>query len=410
MNPEDAAKKRLFGKRVSNKDMARYVASAILGSKGLPPMNLSQIQRKLGYKDPKSVRQFRQMALDLGYLEAGPDGKIRRPDRGTTLKAYLSTDAFAQHPLVKPWIESMANRKGGKPLKSMRGRITTFKKLCELLRCDPDYFLAPQDTQEILKHVARIMQGFNADLQSGAIPHREGADPHAVLYRFVGPLRDFLAFHGVAFPRGQSGVMSQKTSAHVGKYPDVQLSDEQIEKGIEYIKGKHGIDSDIYRVFCFGIQSCARQAAIMGAKIDNYEWQTTEKGTRLMIIKVFESKTEEKNHGIWEKIISWPELQKAIEARAKKSRYLVEDHARAGKQNLFEQLRQVYREIGPARMDYFMQKPFHALRHIGAHYWLRKCKYNHSIVAAIGGWHTIDELKQSYGSIPKSKIFGELGL
>ncbi len=44
------------------------------------------------------------------------------------------------------------------------------------------------------------------------------------------------------------------------------------------------------------------------------------------------------------------------------------------------------------------------LRHLGAHYWLAKTNYNYGIIAEIGGWHTIDELKKSYGQIPPEKI------
>ena len=37
-------------------------------------------------------------------------------------------------------------------------------------------------------------------------------------------------------------------------------------------------------------------------------------------------------------------------------------------------------------------------------YWLAKTDYNYGIIAEVGGWHTIDELKKSYGQIPPEKI------
>ena len=46
-------------------------------------------------------------------------------------------------------------------------------------------------------------------------------------------------------------------------------------------------------------------------------------------------------------------------------------------------------------------------RHLGAHYWLAKTDYNYGIIAEVGGWHTIDELKKSYGQIPP-EIFLEI--
>jgi len=54
--------------------------------------------------------------------------------------------------------------------------------------------------------------------------------------------------------------------------------------------------------------------------------------------------------------------------------------------------------------SYFQHHPSHALKHLGAHYWLAKTDYNYGIIAEVGGWHTIDELKKSYGQIPPEKI------
>ncbi len=55
-----------------------------------------------------------------------------------------------------------------------------------------------------------------------------------------------------------------------------------------------------------------------------------------------------------------------------------------------------YKETG----NYFFDHSIHALRHIGAHYWLSLTDYDYGIVAEIGGWMTIDELKKSYGAMP----------
>lgn len=409
MNPSDLAKKRLFGRRATNADMARYVANRILGSTGQPPMTISEICRQLQYKDPKSIRAFRALALELGYLQAGENGRIQRPQRSTEFQAFLDNDQFAQHELIKPWIEDMANRKGGKPIKTMRHRIRTFKKLCNILRVDPGYWTAPGNTQEVLTHVAKTMQGFNTDLQSGKIRAGKG-DPADVLYGYVGPLRDFLAFYGYSFARGASGVMSQKASRHIGKYPDVKLSDEQIDKVLEMIKDKYGIDSDMYRIFAFGVQTCARHGAIFTTKLDSMDWQKSPKGAPLLIVKVFESKTEEIRGGIWEKAITWPELQNAIVEHAKKHTHLVIERGRKPERLICDQLRDIYRQINPNNISYFLDKPIHVLRHVGAHYWLSRCEYNHSIVADIGGWNTVDELKRSYGAIPKSEAFRVLGL
>jgi hypothetical protein len=72
-----------------------------------------------------------------------------------------------------------------------------------------------------------------------------------------------------------------------------------------------------------------------------------------------------------------------------------------------DQLKQIYSHLG--KNSYFQDRPSHALRHIGAHYWLSKTDYNFGLIAEVGGWNTIDELKKSYGQIPPEKILEVIG-
>jgi len=73
------------------------------------------------------------------------------------------------------------------------------------------------------------------------------------------------------------------------------------------------------------------------------------------------------------------------------------------KDEIANALRMVFKHIGKTH-HYFFQHPTHALRHIGAQYWLARKDFNYGLVSEIGGWHTIDELKKSYGMIPPEKI------
>ena len=75
--------------------------------------------------------------------------------------------------------------------------------------------------------------------------------------------------------------------------------------------------------------------------------------------------------------------------------------------NMRDALRKVYTHLGKTE-HYYFEEPFHSLRHIGAHYWLERTEYNHSFVAEIGGWKTIDELQVSYGKIPPSVVIKKI--
>jgi hypothetical protein len=51
--------------------------------------------------------------------------------------------------------------------------------------------------------------------------------------------------------------------------------------------------------------------------------------------------------------------------------------------------------------SYFWSRPLHSVRHAFAQFWLRNSEWNFAFVAEHGHWKTIEELKTSYGGIPK---------
>ena len=54
--------------------------------------------------------------------------------------------------------------------------------------------------------------------------------------------------------------------------------------------------------------------------------------------------------------------------------------------------------------SYFWKRPLHAIRHAFAQYWLKNSEWNFGWVAEHGHWKTIEELKASYGGIPKDQF------
>ena len=405
MEADAYANKRLMGRRTTYRNLAKHMAGMLLGTAGRPPMNLTQAAAQLGYKDLKQARAIRNLAVDLGYLQVGPGGRAARPERAARDAAFVDNDTFCQHPLIKPWAADLMNRKQGRPLKGARGVITSFRTLCDFLKADPEIFITGPDHGAVLTSVREIMQGVNTEIRAGRFPHRKkGSDPAFIIHRLVRAVRDFMAYHGYSYQRGTSGVMGQRKLSH-GKFAHVKLTKDQIDAALDRIAGTHGIDSDLYRAFAFGIQSCARRSAIQTARIDRREWSTTPKGIPLLMVWVHETKTEDD----WPKYITWPDLQKSIEKQAARGPYLLTNRTEKGMDEIADQLRDLYRWLNPPDLKYFLDHPFHALRHTGAHYWLEICNYNHSLVAEMGGWKS-DEVRQSYGRIPADRVLGALGI
>lgn len=54
--------------------------------------------------------------------------------------------------------------------------------------------------------------------------------------------------------------------------------------------------------------------------------------------------------------------------------------------------------------SYFFRKPYHALRHIFAQFYLKASGWNYGEVAKKGHWKTIQELKDSYGKPPEDEV------
>ncbi len=62
----------------------------------------------------------------------------------------------------------------------------------------------------------------------------------------------------------------------------------------------------------------------------------------------------------------------------------------------------------PNMESYWMKHPLHSIRHVFAQNLLERSKWNFGQVAILGHWKTIDELKNSYGGIPKKQFVTEL--
>lgn len=74
------------------------------------------------------------------------------------------------------------------------------------------------------------------------------------------------------------------------------------------------------------------------------------------------------------------------------------------KTGLYGKLRRLYKDLGKGD-PYFHERPAYALRHCGAHVWLRRSNYNYAIVAAMG-WESVDVLMKFYGTLDEAQLFG----
>jgi len=406
----DKKRKRLYGKPASEEDIAKENARLLLGDpkRGIMPKTVKEICQILSYESRETHYKYRRLAIELGYLELDEDGKAKLPAKTpqTLFKTFTEQNLLVDTPLGKEWVENMFTRKGGKPIKVWRIRLVNLTNWLNTLEISPEQLLVDlETTDKYARNFLKLYQEGKAKIIYRNDPST--TDIQKVAYVYSQAYRDFMNYHGVPYPKNYGGVSSQKVIGH-GKYSDVDLTDEEIVKSKEYLIGKYGICSDEFRFFMMGVESCGRHEAVFTMTLD-YSIKTAPNGKKVYIFEMFEGKADHIKGGKWKKYVTDSELQQSIDDLKKKGiNRLNEEELPKSKldQKIKTSLLDLYKYLGKDTIHggYFMDHYFHVLRHVGAHYWLRKTGYNHSVVAKVGGWNIVQELVDSYGEIPPDII------
>jgi len=391
---------RLNGRRTTEIQILQEISDMIHGTGSRPyPIPITEVAKMLGVSRGTIYSYIKRMK----GISKSNTGRFVLPKIPSEKKfrQFNKDHPITSEPLVAEWIDDLITRKGGEPLKNWKVRLRSLESVCNTCVIHPsDLLVSQRNTEKIMRSFAQLCA------QKKDTRDPRGNRPNGVkwvVYTRVQAVRDFCGFYNITWRKGVGGIMSQKVLSH-GLYADIRLTNIELEQADTFIKERWGIDSDIYRWFWIGIESCARFGALYTMSNDYTTHNTNEK--TIYIMNVIESKTVHIRGGKWTKYITKKETQQSIDLlrargcdkiyESKVSRYAFQIEIR-------EKLIQVYKHLGK-NTHYFLRHHTHVLRHIGAHYWLSKTNYNYGIIAEIGGWNTIDELKKSYGQIPPEKI------
>lgn len=396
---------RLYGKRATESQIINEIVRLLLGSANERPLTVEEIGPILGCHKA-TVYAYIKKAAKSGLLTYHGNNRLVIPTNNRDNIIFYRFDKrhpITQDKLVSEWKEDLLTRKQGEPVSVWVQKIATLERLCTNCMIRPkDLLVSNRDTEMIVKQYIRLYREgkIQARLKRNPI-----GDIKNLTYRVAQSVRDFCGYHGMTWRRGVSGVMSQKIVGH-GKYADKRLTDEELEMADRFIKKRWGLDSDVYRWFWIGVESCARFSALYKMKLDYTRHVSQKTGKVTYVMTAYESKTKHIKGGKWVKYITRPDTQKSIDLLKSRggTRVMESTDNRGGR---FDRLisgymKEIYSFLG--KMEYFVDHPTHSLRHIGAHYWLAKTNYNYGVVAMIGGWNTIDELRRSYGEIPPEKV------
>ncbi len=407
----DKKRKRLYGKPATEEQIAKENARLLLGDpkRGIMPKTVKEICQILSYESRETHYKYRRLAIELGYLSLDENDKPILPEKTpqSQFKKFTEDNKLNETPLGKEWVDNMFTRKGGKPIKSWKQRLVNLTNWLNTLEISPEQLLVDLETTDrYATNFLKLYQEGKAKIKYRQDPSK--SDIQKVAYVYAQAYRDFMNYHGLPYPKNYGGVSSQKVVGH-GQYADVELTDEEIISSKQYLIEKYGICSDEFRFFMMGVESCGRHDAVFKMTLD-YSVEENEDGTRrVYVFEMFEGKAEHIKGGKWKKYVTDEQLQESIDDLKKKGiNRLNEEELPKSKLDLKIKtaLLDLYVHLGKntVHKGYFMAHYFHVLRHVGAHYWLRKTGYNHSTVAKVGGWNVVQELVDSYGETPPSVI------
>lgn len=414
---------KLNGKSATKEEIAQEVARLMKGDKthNIPAKNVTQIAAELSLTR-QSIYNYIELAKELNFLvldEKGePITELERPKLAMWEK-YGKKHPITDDLLVQKWRADMENRKGGVGLSNTSQFITWLENFCNTLRLEPqDLLISKEKTAEYGWNFMTLYKEGKAIQQKEYNP--EVVDIKNIRYSYSKMTRDFMAFHNFSFRKGESGWFDQRV-VNLGKYATIKLTEEEFAMAEKYLIEKFGVDSDEYRYFWVGVETCARKEALIGMKLEYVVHVSPKTQQKTYLMSAFESKTKHIKEGIWTKYIKRKNTQESIDAYKQRGGIYLYDtekyptgrkfdeHFRDAMLSLYEHLGKITnrKELEEKRAkgwkkvgNYWFDHWTHVLRHVGAHYWLEKTGWNLSVVAKIGGWTTTVELERSYGEMP----------
>ena len=399
LEPIGISRVRVMGKKATNAQVAKYIKSALAN----PNLTKSKLATTLGTSRP-TIDKYLALAETL-RIETAPSKTTK------TTKLEETQPEFLRNPHIQTWREFMRRKTH---FTGETQYLTTFYQICRTLKCPPQYFILGDTPAEVLEHGRKLTAAFMQEYNDGTaqvIYHKKingkpTSNPQQAAYRFSKAARDFMKSHGYQYPDGEGGVMSQSIAKFHGKYADLRIKEDTHQQIKAELADQYGPHSDEWLVYVLGVESMGRQEAILSATTQ-YE-EVEYDGKKILITKMYESKTKHYKNGIWIKHLFDTELHAEIKKRAAKSTKMF-TVTRRRMREISTALKAKYREHGlltqgqetqgDPETSYYLKKPYHVLRHLGAQRLLRATGWNVAYVAQ-RGWKTTQELVDSYGEMP----------
>ncbi len=302
---------RLQKKRATEDQIINEIYNLLHGTGNRPyPLTVTETAKVLGVSRDTIYRYVKKMKGESKILKTKDRLVLPKLPEDTKFRQFNKNHPITGDPLVTEWIDDLLTRKGGSPLKNWDRRICCLETVCNTCKVEPqDLIVSHRRTEKIMRTFAKFYTSGNA------IQSKSGSKPTGLntgIYARVQAVRDFCMFYNLFWQKGVTGIMSQKVLGH-GKYSDIRLTDDELQRADEYIKEKWGLDSDVYRWFWVGIESCARFDALYNMPLEYTRSISKKSGRTTYIMTAIETKTDHIRGGKWSKYISRKDTQTSLD-------------------------------------------------------------------------------------------------
>lgn len=372
----------------------------------IDPKRPTDIQRILGFKSDKTYKDRKKLAIELGLLKKDNFGRVVKPDLTPLdkFKTFKDKEVLKKNPLIEKWWKKKSKKNNNKGTKQQFTMLRNLIAFFNTVKITPEMLVAQKSPDYVVEMRDLYMEHYfnKTDWRETKTKH---GDFESKKYNMNQALNSFCNMNGIVWERG-SEEMSRKVVGH-GKYKKVRFSKDEFIQAEKYLIEKFGVDSDEYRWFWIGVETCSRAGELMLMKLDYEEVFFKDGSTKSLHMDTFASKLEHsKAGGDVEVFVRRINTMIAVKALRKRGGHNIYENKKGlSKSKLIkyftDTMKDLYLFLGKDLSEFFFIRPNHTLRHLGAQYWLLKSDFkDFTIVAKIGHWGTVQEMIDSYGETP----------
>ena len=388
--------------------LVELTAKYLLGDpeNNIEPKGIVQIEKILG-KSNKSVKLYKAQAIRIGLLQVDDKGHAILPEKSPLekFKHLQDHDELLKNESIVKWFEKQQAKNGSKGTKIMWVMLNNLLSLFNTLKITPQMLIEGKSNERVEAYRNEYMKQFVLGKAWQKSNHKVKGDSKTKEYNMNQAINSFCNVNGIVWERGSTG-MHRVVQGH-GKYSDVRLIKNELAQADGYLLHKFGLDSDEYRWFWIGLETCSRYEAIRIMKSEYEEVLNEDGSTKSLHLKTFESKLEHtKTGGDVKKFVRRLNTIKSIKLLRKRNCHKIIENKKGLSESSFriyitQVMKDLFTHLGKDPESYFFIRPTHVLRHLGAHYWLAKSSYrDFTIVSKIGNWTNVQEMIDSYGDTP----------